>query len=277
MVVDNENEPNENERKNCAQKHRFNPLSWSLLGFWKYFTTINLTLFFFISEPGFRRKWSTVLRSAYGRFWSSSSERFYSLAQWCLSTDLFCFPVIRSCQRSQCRPLGASRYLSFSASPRTSTIAVFWIRRVTQLSPPTHVKGSSTSLHLPYQVYLPISTACPSHSIHCLAKPLNSLGFSHLLQIVQMNFIKQFLLKRRSGIPAYLRTSFTSRNFKFYFNLDSVLSNRRFLKPPITAFHTESTSQNNWKFYGSVNPKIKFWGKSIEVSPKGVLTLELGK
>ena len=31
------------------------------------------------------------------------------------------------------------------------------------------------------------------------------------------------------------------------------------------------------EFYGFVNPKIKFWGKSIEVQPKGTLTLELGK
>ncbi len=50
------------------------------------------------------------------------------------------------------------------------------------------------------------------------------------------------------------------------------------LKPPVSAFHTDSTNENlKWKFYGSVNPKIKFWGKSIEVQPKGVLTLELNK
>ena len=48
------------------------------------------------------------------------------------------------------------------------------------------------------------------------------------------------------------------------------------LKPPVSAFHSDSTSNTNkWKFYGSVNPKIKFWGKSIEVTPKGTLTLEL--
>lgn len=46
--------------------------------------------------------------------------------------------------------------------------------------------------------------------------------------------------------------------------------------PPVSAFHCDSTSPNtNWKFYGTVNPKIKFWGKSIEVTPKGTLTLEL--
>lgn len=48
--------------------------------------------------------------------------------------------------------------------------------------------------------------------------------------------------------------------------------------PPISAFHSDSTDPNSyWKFYGCVNPKIKFWGKSIEVQPKGTLTLELGK
>ncbi len=49
-------------------------------------------------------------------------------------------------------------------------------------------------------------------------------------------------------------------------------------KPPVSAFHSESTNPNsNWKFYGSVNPKLKFWGKSIEVTPKGTLTLELNR
>jgi hypothetical protein len=49
--------------------------------------------------------------------------------------------------------------------------------------------------------------------------------------------------------------------------------------PPVSAFYSESTttSQDKWKCYGSVNPKIKFWGKSIEVTPKGSLTLELEK
>jgi hypothetical protein len=38
--------------------------------------------------------------------------------------------------------------------------------------------------------------------------------------------------------------------------------------PPVSAFHSDSTDPNSyWKFYGCVNPKIKFWGKSIEVQP----------
>jgi len=48
--------------------------------------------------------------------------------------------------------------------------------------------------------------------------------------------------------------------------------------PPVTAFHADSTdSSSGWKYYGTVNPKTKFWGKSIEVYPKGTLTLELNK
>lgn len=48
--------------------------------------------------------------------------------------------------------------------------------------------------------------------------------------------------------------------------------------PPISAFHVDSTNKEaNWKFYGEINPKTKFWGKSIEVYPKGTLTLELNK
>lgn len=44
--------------------------------------------------------------------------------------------------------------------------------------------------------------------------------------------------------------------------------------PPVSAFHVESP---NYKFHGSIHPKLKFWGKSVEVNPKGVLTLELTK
>jgi hypothetical protein len=42
--------------------------------------------------------------------------------------------------------------------------------------------------------------------------------------------------------------------------------------PPVSAFHAESPS---WKFHGSVSPKIRFWGKSLEITPKGTFTVEL--
>ncbi|EDW32448.1 GL10436 [Drosophila persimilis] len=44
--------------------------------------------------------------------------------------------------------------------------------------------------------------------------------------------------------------------------------------PPVSAFHAES---NDFKFHGSINPKIKFWGKSVEVNPKGTVTIEFPK
>ncbi|XP_060562963.1 oxysterol-binding protein-related protein 1-like isoform X2 [Ruditapes philippinarum] len=44
--------------------------------------------------------------------------------------------------------------------------------------------------------------------------------------------------------------------------------------PPISAFHVES---DVFKFHGSIHPKLKFWGKSVEINPKGVITLELLK
>ena len=41
--------------------------------------------------------------------------------------------------------------------------------------------------------------------------------------------------------------------------------------PPVSAFYVESP---RYKFHGSVHPKLKFWGKSVEVTPKGVVTLQ---
>nr|CAH0108092.1 unnamed protein product [Daphnia galeata] len=44
--------------------------------------------------------------------------------------------------------------------------------------------------------------------------------------------------------------------------------------PPISAFHAESPA---FRFYGDINPKIKFWGKNVEIQPKGIFTVELPK
>ncbi|XP_077376556.1 oxysterol-binding protein-related protein 1-like isoform X2 [Festucalex cinctus] len=44
--------------------------------------------------------------------------------------------------------------------------------------------------------------------------------------------------------------------------------------PPVSAFHAEGLKED-FVFHGSICPKIKFWGKSIEAEPKGVITLEL--
>ncbi|KAK6619440.1 hypothetical protein RUM43_012197 [Polyplax serrata] len=42
--------------------------------------------------------------------------------------------------------------------------------------------------------------------------------------------------------------------------------------PPISAFHADS---NDFIFHGSIHPKLKFWGKSVEIQPKGIVTVEL--
>lgn len=46
--------------------------------------------------------------------------------------------------------------------------------------------------------------------------------------------------------------------------------------PPVSAFHAEGL-QKDFVFHGSIYPKLKFWGKSVEAEPKGVITLELSK
>ncbi|XP_017277989.1 oxysterol-binding protein-related protein 1 isoform X1 [Kryptolebias marmoratus] len=46
--------------------------------------------------------------------------------------------------------------------------------------------------------------------------------------------------------------------------------------PPISAFHAEGLEED-FVFHGSIYPKLKFWGKSIEAEPKGIITLELPK
>ena len=42
--------------------------------------------------------------------------------------------------------------------------------------------------------------------------------------------------------------------------------------PPISAFHAE---HKNYIFSGSMLPKMKFYGKSVEIIPKGVMTVVL--
>lgn len=46
--------------------------------------------------------------------------------------------------------------------------------------------------------------------------------------------------------------------------------------PPVSAFHAESLA-GDFSFHGSIYPKLKFWGKSVEAEPKGTITLELLK
>lgn len=44
--------------------------------------------------------------------------------------------------------------------------------------------------------------------------------------------------------------------------------------PPVSSFHADSP---HFKFHGAIHPKLKFWGKSVEIQPKGIVTVELPK
>ena len=44
--------------------------------------------------------------------------------------------------------------------------------------------------------------------------------------------------------------------------------------PPVSAFHVEG---EGYSVTGSVLPKLRFWGKSVEITPKGNITLCLTK
>ncbi|XP_060692434.1 oxysterol-binding protein-related protein 2b [Hemiscyllium ocellatum] len=46
--------------------------------------------------------------------------------------------------------------------------------------------------------------------------------------------------------------------------------------PPISAFYSEGINKD-FVFHGSIYPKLKFWGKSVEAEPRGTITLELNK
>jgi hypothetical protein len=44
----------------------------------------------------------------------------------------------------------------------------------------------------------------------------------------------------------------------------------------VTAFHaTDIEGGKDFVFRGSMYPKVKFWGKSVEFQPKGVCTVDL--
>ena len=46
--------------------------------------------------------------------------------------------------------------------------------------------------------------------------------------------------------------------------------------PPVSAFYAENVN-NDFILHGSVYPKVKFWGKSVEFQPKGTCTLRFPK
>lgn len=45
--------------------------------------------------------------------------------------------------------------------------------------------------------------------------------------------------------------------------------------PPVSAWHATGKDGDSFVFHGSIYPKVKFWGKSVEFKPQGVCTLKL--
>jgi len=44
--------------------------------------------------------------------------------------------------------------------------------------------------------------------------------------------------------------------------------------PPVSAWHATGKDGDSFVFHGSIYPKVKFWGKSVEFKPQGVCTLK---
>lgn len=44
--------------------------------------------------------------------------------------------------------------------------------------------------------------------------------------------------------------------------------------PPVSAWHATGAEGDTFVFHGSIYPKVKFWGKSVEFRPQGVCTLQ---
>jgi hypothetical protein len=61
-------------------------------------------------------------------------------------------------------------------------------------------------------------------------------------------------------------TTICTINLKYLFVLPQVSHH-----PMIVACHCEGTG---WKFWADSNLKSKFWGRSIQLDPVGILTLE---
>ena len=75
-----------------------------------------------------------------------------------------------------------------------------------------------------------------------------------------------------SPAPSFLFLIFASREDLGFRFISEQVSHH----PPISAFYSEGLHQD-FLFHGSIYPKLKFWGKSVEAEPRGTITLELLK
>lgn len=74
------------------------------------------------------------------------------------------------------------------------------------------------------------------------------------------------------SLPSFLFLIFASREDLGFRFISEQVSHH----PPISAFYSEGLHQD-FLFHGSIYPKLKFWGKSVEAEPRGTITLELLK
>ncbi|XP_067125574.1 oxysterol-binding protein-related protein 2-like isoform X2 [Centruroides vittatus] len=112
-----------------------------------------------------------------------------------------------------------------------------------------------------------------------------NMEYSHLLQkanesedpIERLEYVSAFVVStlacnwERLGKPFNPLLGETYEFFKENINLKMVCEQVSH-HPPISAYHAESP---HFTMYGSVQPHLKFWGKSVVINPEGTVTVEL--
>ncbi|XP_023244385.1 oxysterol-binding protein-related protein 1-like [Centruroides sculpturatus] len=112
-----------------------------------------------------------------------------------------------------------------------------------------------------------------------------NMEYSHLLQkanesedpVERLEYVSAFVVStlacnwERLGKPFNPLLGETYEFFKENINLKMVCEQVSH-HPPISAYHAESP---HFTMYGSVQPHLKFWGKSVVINPEGTVTVEL--
>lgn len=94
-------------------------------------------------------------------------------------------------------------------------------------------------------------------------------GVIMLLLIKQVDHIGVSIIPGGCLQHVFLSNFFCRRDLGFHLVSEQVSHH-----PPISAFYVDG---DNYSMHGSVLPKLRFWGKSVEVNPKGKLTLNLSR
>ena len=105
-----------------------------------------------------------------------------------------------------------------------------------------------------FRPLLPMSIALGNPSILCWAKPSSSARWFTLELTVVGVLITASLVFCRPGLNYRMVCEQVSHH------------------PPVSAYDADS---DHWHFYGTLQPKIKCWGNSLEVVPNNTATLHL--